>query len=118
MQQLLLPAAGEGAAARALENLESEHAAGGEEAGCDVQVKARPGAEMAGKNEEEDPSMVSLPELEKEGWKINETSMNLRKRVYHGIENDEGCLLVVVAGVGTRRFGRKSSSESLPERKV
>jgi hypothetical protein len=44
-------------------------------------------------------------------WELDETTMNSRKRIYHGVENDEGCLLVVVAGVGTRRFGRKSLSE-------
>jgi hypothetical protein len=45
-------------------------------------------------------------------------AMDSRKQIYHGVENDEGCLLVVVAGVGTRRFDRKSSSESLPKRKL
>jgi hypothetical protein len=49
---------------------------------------------------------------------LDEMAMDSRKRIYHGVENDEGCLLVVVAGVGTRQFGRKSSSESSPERKV
>jgi hypothetical protein len=52
-------------------------------------------------------------------WELDETAMDSRKRIYHGVENDEGCLLVVVvAGVGTRRFGRKSSSESSPEHKL
>jgi hypothetical protein len=51
-------------------------------------------------------------------WKLDETAMDSRKWIYHGVENDEGCLLVVVAGVGTRRFGRKSSSESSSERKL
>jgi hypothetical protein len=51
-------------------------------------------------------------------WELDETAMDLRKRIYHGVENDEGCLLVVVAGVGTRRLGRKSSSESSSERKL
>jgi hypothetical protein len=50
-----------------------------------------------------------LPEKRKKGRRINETSMDLRKRVYHSVENDYGYLLVVVAGVGTWRFGRKSS---------
>jgi hypothetical protein len=45
-------------------------------------------------------------------------AMDSRKQIYHGVENDEGCLLVVVAGVGTRRFDRKSSSESSLEHKV
>jgi hypothetical protein len=31
-------------------------------------------------------------------WELNETAMNLRKRIYHGVENDEGYLLGVVAG--------------------
>jgi hypothetical protein len=44
--------------------------------------------------------------------------MDSRKRIYHGVENDEGCLLVVVAGVGTQRFDQKSSSESSSERKL
>jgi hypothetical protein len=44
-------------------------------------------------------------------WELDETVMNSRKWIYHGIENDEGCLLVVVVGIGTRRFGQKSSSE-------
>jgi hypothetical protein len=51
-------------------------------------------------------------------WKLDETAMDSRKRIYHDVENDEDCLLVVVAGVGTRRFGRKISSESSPERKL
>jgi hypothetical protein len=51
-------------------------------------------------------------------WELDETTMDSRKRIYHGVENDKGCLLVVVAGVGTRRFDRKSSSESSPERKL
>jgi hypothetical protein len=51
-------------------------------------------------------------------WKLDITAMDSRKWIYHGVENDEGCLLVVVAGVGTRRFGRKSSSESLREHKL
>jgi hypothetical protein len=51
-------------------------------------------------------------------WKLDETVMDSRKRIYHGVENDEGCLLVVVAGVGTQRFGWKSSSESSREHKV
>jgi hypothetical protein len=49
-------------------------------------------------------------------WKLDETAMDSRKRIYHGVENDEGCLLMVVAGVGSGRFGRKSSSESWPEK--
>jgi hypothetical protein len=44
--------------------------------------------------------------------------MNSHKQIYHGVENDEGYLLVVVASVGKRRFGQKSSSESSPERKL
>jgi hypothetical protein len=28
------------------------------------------------------------PEKRKKGWRINETSTNLRKQVYHGVEND------------------------------
>jgi hypothetical protein len=67
-------------------------------------------------------ALVSLgetsPERSKMRWEIDETAMDSHKRIYHGIENDKGCHLVVVAGVGTRRFGRKSSSESSPERKV
>jgi hypothetical protein len=51
-------------------------------------------------------------------WELDETAMDSYKRIYHGVENDEGCLLVVVAGVGTRRFDRKSSSESSPEYKL
>jgi hypothetical protein len=51
-------------------------------------------------------------------WELDETAMDSHKRIYHGVENNEGCLLVVVAGVGTRQFGRKSSLESSPERKV
>jgi hypothetical protein len=59
-----------------------------------------------------------LLERSKMRWELDETAMDSRKRIYHGVENDEDCLLVVVAGVGTRRFGRKSSSESSPERKL
>jgi hypothetical protein len=33
-------------------------------------------------------SMELLAEKEEEGWRINETSTDLRKRVYHGVEND------------------------------
>jgi hypothetical protein len=51
-------------------------------------------------------------------WELDETVMDSRKQIYHGVENDEGCLLMVVAGVRTRRFGRKNSSESSPERKL
>jgi hypothetical protein len=51
-------------------------------------------------------------------WKLDETAMDSRKRIYHGVEKDENCLLVVVAGVGTRRFGQKTSLESSPERKL
>jgi hypothetical protein len=51
-------------------------------------------------------------------WELDETVMDSRKRIYHDVENDEGSLLVVVAGVGTRPFGRKSSSESSQERKL
>jgi hypothetical protein len=51
-------------------------------------------------------------------WELDETVMDSRKQIYHGIENDEGCLLVVVADVETRRFDRKSLSESSPERKL
>jgi hypothetical protein len=51
-------------------------------------------------------------------WKLDKTAMDSRKRIYHGVENDESCLLVVVAGVETRRFDRKSSSESSSERKL
>jgi hypothetical protein len=51
-------------------------------------------------------------------WELDEIAMDSRKQIYHDVENDEGCLLVVVASVGTRRFGRKSSSESSPERKL
>jgi hypothetical protein len=58
------------------------------------------------------------PERSKMRWELDETTMDSHKRIYHGVENDEGFLLVVVAGVGTRRFGRKSSSESSPERKL
>jgi hypothetical protein len=58
------------------------------------------------------------PERSKMRCKLDETAMNSRKRIYHGIENDKGCLLVVVAAVGTRWFGRKSSSETSPERKL
>jgi hypothetical protein len=58
------------------------------------------------------------PERSKIRWKLDETAMDSCKWIYHGVENDEGCLLVVVAGVGTRRFGQKSSSESSPERKL
>jgi hypothetical protein len=38
-------------------------------------------------------------------WELDETAMDSRKRIHHGIENDEGYLLVVVAGVGMRWFG-------------
>jgi hypothetical protein len=58
------------------------------------------------------------PERSKMRWKLDETAMDSHKQIYHGVENDEGRLLVVVAGVGTRRFGWKSSSESSPERKL
>jgi hypothetical protein len=51
-------------------------------------------------------------------WELDETTMDSYKRIYHGVENDEGYLLVVVASVGKRRFGRKNSSESSPERKL
>jgi hypothetical protein len=34
-------------------------------------------------------------------WELDEMAMDSRKRIYHGVENDESCLLVVVAGVGT-----------------
>jgi hypothetical protein len=51
-------------------------------------------------------------------WELDETAMDSYKQIYHGAENDESCLLVVVAGVGTRRFGRKSSSKSSSERKL
>jgi hypothetical protein len=51
-------------------------------------------------------------------WELDEMAIDSRKRIYHGVENDEGYLLVVVAGFETRRFGRKSSSESSPERKL
>jgi hypothetical protein len=44
-------------------------------------------------------------------WELDETAMDLCKQIYHGVENDEGYLLVVVADVGMRRFCRKSSSE-------
>jgi hypothetical protein len=52
------------------------------------------------------------------GWQLDETTIDSRKWIYHGVENDEGCLMVVVAGIGTRRFGLKSSSESSSERKL
>jgi hypothetical protein len=59
------------------------------------------------------------PEISKMRWELDETAMDSHKRIYHGVENDEGCLLVVVvAGVGTRRFDRKSSSKSSSERKL
>jgi hypothetical protein len=58
------------------------------------------------------------PERRKMRWELDETAIDSRKRIYHGVENDEGCILVVVAGVGTRRFGRKCSSESSPECKL
>jgi hypothetical protein len=51
-------------------------------------------------------------------WELDETAMDSRKWIYHGVENDEGSLLVVVASVGTRRFGQKSWSQSSPERKL
>jgi hypothetical protein len=51
------------------------------------------------------------PERSKMRWELDETTMDSCKQIYHGVENDEGCLLVVVVGVGTRRFDRKSSSE-------
>jgi hypothetical protein len=38
-------------------------------------------------------------------WELDETAMDSRKRIYHGVENDEGCLLMVMAGVETRWFG-------------
>jgi hypothetical protein len=60
----------------------------------------------------------SSPERSKMWWELDKTVMDSRKRIYHDVENDEGCLLVVVAGVGTRRFGQKSSSESSPEHKL
>jgi hypothetical protein len=41
------------------------------------------------------------PERSKMRWELDETVMDSRKRIYHGVQNDEGCLLVVVAGVGT-----------------
>jgi hypothetical protein len=58
------------------------------------------------------------PKKNKMRWELDKTAMDSYKWIYHSVENDEGCLLVVVAGVGSRRFGRKSSSESSPERKV
>jgi hypothetical protein len=35
------------------------------------------------------------PERSKMRWELDEMAMDSRKRIYHGIENDEGCLLVV-----------------------
>jgi hypothetical protein len=32
------------------------------------------------------------PERSKMRWELNETAMDSRKRIYHGVENDEGCL--------------------------
>jgi hypothetical protein len=58
------------------------------------------------------------PERNKMRWKLDDTAKDSRKRIYHCVENDEGCLLVVVASIGTRRFGQKSSSESSPEHKL
>jgi hypothetical protein len=34
--------------------------------------------------------MVASPERSKMRWKLDETAMNSRKRIYHGVENDEG----------------------------
>jgi hypothetical protein len=58
------------------------------------------------------------PERNKIRWELDETAMDSQKQIYHDVENDEGCLLVVVADVGTRQFSRKSSSESSPEHKL
>jgi hypothetical protein len=58
------------------------------------------------------------PERSQMRWELDKMAMDSRKRIYHDVENDDGCLLVVVAGVGTRRFGQKSLSESSSERKV
>jgi predicted metallo-beta-lactamase superfamily hydrolase len=37
-------------------------------------------------------------------WGIDETVMDSHKQVYHGEENDEGCLLAVVVDAKTRQF--------------
>ena len=42
--------------------------------------------------------------------------MDFCKQIYHGEENDEGYLVVVVEFTGTRRTDRKSSPECSPEK--
>jgi hypothetical protein len=50
----------------------------------------------------------------KERYKL--TNTDSRKRVYYGVENEEGYLLVVVVvEAGTRRFRQKISPKSLSE---
>jgi hypothetical protein len=53
--------------------------------------------------------MVISPEKKKKGRGIDETSMDLRKQVYHSVENDERNLRVEAEFAGDVRGGRKSS---------
>jgi hypothetical protein len=63
---------------------------------------------MDGKTVNMSSSTLGLPvshggtssERSKMRSKLDETAMDSCKRIYHGVENDEGCLLVVLAGVG------------------
>jgi hypothetical protein len=56
----------------------------------------------------------SSPEMKKKTWKTVNGAW-ICDRVYHGIENEESYLVVVVEFAGTPRLGWKSLSESLLE---
>ena len=44
-------------------------------------------------------------------WETGQTVMDSCNRIYHGVENEEIYLWVVVVVAGTRRFARKSSPD-------
>ena len=59
----------------------------------------------------QEPTMENLAGENKKRWKNSQTVMDSCEGIYHGIENEEIYLWVVVVVAGRRRFARKSSPE-------